>query len=87
MSLFHKKLSGARWERVRRDVLDRDGWRCTRCGLPGALEVHHVRELHHGGDPWAHSNLITLCRDCHIEGHRTPPIPGMAEWADYLKSL
>ena len=68
-------------------MLDRDGWRCTRCGLPGALEVHHVKELHHGGAPYDLANLSTLCRGCHIEGHRTPPIPGMAEWADYLRTL
>ena len=44
MSLFHRKLSGARWERTRRDVLDPGRLALyQRCGLPGALEVHHVQ--------------------------------------------
>ena len=38
----------ARWRKLRRTVLERDGWRCHRCGRPGALEVHHVN--HDPGD-------------------------------------
>ena len=30
---------------MRRVVLERDGWRCRECGLPGRLEVDHVLAL------------------------------------------
>ena len=54
------RLNKRRWEQVRRRVLHRDGWRCTKCGKAGKLEAHHVIPLHLGGDAWAMSNLTTL---------------------------
>ena len=33
------------------------------------MEVHHKVELQHGGTN-AQSNLLVLCRGCHIEAHR-----------------
>ena len=58
------------WKMLRRFVLDRDGWRCTKCGRAGAMEVHHVKPIEDGGldEP---GNLVTLCRGCHIAEHRT----------------
>ena len=55
-----------RWERLRRYVLDRDGWRCRECGKAGLLEVHHVQPIRDGGAAWDADNLRTLCRGCHI---------------------
>ena len=68
-SRFHRRLPSRRWDRVRRAVLDRDGWRCTKCGRY-ASEVHHVRPLHAGGAAWEPDNLASRCRSCHIEEHR-----------------
>ena len=50
---------------IRQKAFAEQGRRCGQCGKAGALEVHHVKELAHGGtnDP---SNLQVLCRDCHI---------------------
>ena len=74
MSRHHVKLNAARWQRVRRVVLDRDGWRCQstlpngeKCLRPGRLEVDHVVALHLGGAAWELANLQTLCRGCHID--------------------
>ena len=53
------------WKQLRRQALDRDGWRCRRCGRAGRLEVHHVKELASGGRNDL-SNLETLCRRCHM---------------------
>ena len=49
-------------------VLERDGWRCQRCGSSRGLQVHHMqpRSLL-GGD--VEENLITLCSVCHREIH------------------
>lgn len=63
---------------LRREVLRRDGYRCTECGWsheiwnpsdPRHLEIHHVR--HHadkGGN--VRENLATLCQVCHDKKHR-----------------
>ena len=56
------------YDEVRRRVLERDGWRCQRCGCRHSLEVHHqVFRSHSGTDEM--SNLITLCAACHRSEH------------------
>jgi 5-methylcytosine-specific restriction endonuclease McrA len=52
------------YARLRREILERDGWRCQNCGSSKNLDVHHIkRRSALGGD--AKTNLITLCRECH----------------------
>ena len=75
------KLHRGRWRRARREVLDRDGWRCKQCGRAGRLDVHHVRALEHGGDRYTPENLAALCRACHLKAHHKIPVepdPGYA---------
>jgi len=60
----------ARWKKARAAARQRDGNRCRHCGSTRKIEVHHVVSLAQGGDRFALSNLITLCRDCHHAGHR-----------------
>jgi 5-methylcytosine-specific restriction endonuclease McrA len=49
-------------------VIQRDGWRCQRCGSSKDLQVHHIqpRSLL-GGD--VEENLVTLCSACHRQVH------------------
>lgn len=57
------------WDDIRKKILQRDGYRCQRCGRTDTeLHVHHIVPLSKGGssDP---SNLITLCRECHESIH------------------
>jgi HNH endonuclease len=55
----------------------RDGERCQQCGSTDKLEVHHIKPLAEGGEKYELSNLITLCRDCHVEvGRSGHPIVG-----------
>lgn len=73
---------GRRWRRLRRLVLDRDGWRCRKCGRAGRLEVDHARPLFRGGGDEL-ANLQSLCRRCHfaksaIEAGAHPPDPAWA---------
>lgn len=59
------------WEsyaELRREVLERDGWRCQYCGTTQNLEVHHLVPRSQGGDDDA-QNLITLCARCHGDVH------------------
>ena len=69
MSRHHTKISRSRWQRIRRAVLDRDGWRCTKCGQPGRLHVHHIRPLERGGGN-EDQNLATLVP---VLSHSYPP--------------
>lgn len=78
---------GRRWDEFRREILDRDGWRCGECGRVGSLEVHHIRPLHSGGDQWDPDNCRTLCRDCHKAHHRRELTDGEKAWDTLLDKL
>ena len=72
MSRHHNSINSHRWSRVRRQIFQRDGHRCTSCGRPGRLECDHVTPLERepGQDPYNVNGLQTLCRRCHIEKTR-----------------
>ena len=89
MSRHHKgsgMAKGPAWERLRRQAFDRDGRRCQQCGRAGRLEAHHVVELGHGGTN-DQNNLLTLCRACHIDGHRRERPKGGDEWLAVVREL
>jgi 5-methylcytosine-specific restriction endonuclease McrA len=52
------------YAKLRKEILERDGWRCQNCGCSRNLDVHHIRRRSALGDD-AETNLITLCRECH----------------------
>ncbi len=62
------QLDDAAYERLRQQVLRRDGWRCQSCGTMSNLEVHHKELRSHLGDD-SEANLITLCTVCHASAH------------------
>ncbi|MDE0658047.1 MAG: HNH endonuclease [Gammaproteobacteria bacterium] len=79
---------GAQWRRVRRHVLERDGYACCRCGRRGVrLEVDHVVPLKDGGTDDL-SNLQTLCKPCHAAKTRAENtvhhVAGQDEWAAHV---
>jgi group II intron reverse transcriptase/maturase len=54
------------WAEKRAQVLERDGYRCIRCGSTDSLDVHHkVARQNRGTDNL--ENLETLCRSCHCD--------------------
>jgi 5-methylcytosine-specific restriction protein A len=66
------------WERTRRRVLKRDGYRCrvlldngARCPVHDrtgvGLQAHHLVALEEGGEPYDLTNLVTACIDHHVE--------------------
>jgi len=62
------KLDPKGYRKLRQQVLERDGWRCQRCGHIGELHVHHAeRRSQLGSD--IESNLLALCADCHQAIH------------------
>ena len=91
MAKAHLKLNSRMWAATRRRAFERDGYRCTRCGRPGALEADHVIPLEKGGAEYDLSNIATLCRRCHFakteaESGRVP-IPGAAAWAGMIREI
>jgi 5-methylcytosine-specific restriction endonuclease McrA len=57
------------YEKLRLEVLSRDGWRCQCCGALSNLEVHHKKYRSHSGED-SERNLITLCATCHTGVHQ-----------------
>ena len=87
-SRFHANLNQRRWGWARLKAFERDGWKCTRCGRRGRLEAHHEPPLHAGGDAYDLSGIVTLCRACHIERHRSDrETPGRREWRALANEL
>ncbi len=60
------RLDPISYERLRQQILRRDGWRCQACGAMSNLEVHHKQFRSQSGHD-SEENLITLCAGCH--GH------------------
>ncbi len=69
---------GPNWQAQRKQVLERDGYRCRTCGADGdefVLHVHHIRPFReYGYVPGQNENylianqtdnLVTLCASCH----------------------
>ena len=84
-----KGLSSSRWERLRLEILDRDGYRCKACGKAGKLEVDHVVPMWQGGEKWDPANLQTLCVGCHIaktRGEFSRPDPAREKWRRLIAS-
>ena len=63
-----RRLAPELYERLRQQVLRRDGWRCQMCSAMSNLQVHHQEFRSHSGDDAEH-NLITICADCHVMVH------------------
>ena len=55
----------AAWRRIRAAVLERDGFRCRRCGARRGLTAHFLK----GGMAGPHTanlaDYVTLCQRCH----------------------
>ena len=56
---------------LRKLVLERDGYQCTKCSSKGPLHCHHIYPV--ATDPLESAdmdNCITLCIDCHKKVHK-----------------
>ena len=62
------QLAVEMYDKLRQQILRRDGWRCQSCGAMSNLEVHHKEFRSHSGDD-LEQNLITLCAACHAAVH------------------
>lgn len=82
-----------RWQVLRHQILERDGWACRCCGSRKRLEVDHVQAVRiapeRSFDP---RNLQTLCARCHTKktriecGHKEKS-PERKAWATAVADL
>jgi RNA-directed DNA polymerase len=68
-------LTGLEWEGVTSkrmaltyEARQRDQYSCQRCGRQTSLEVHHRKGYRPQDKPHL-EDLITLCRQCHLDAH------------------
>ena len=64
-----QRLDPESYGQLRKQILQRDGWRCQVCGSRKDLQVHH-KQLRSQQGPDDDLNLITLCAGCHEALHR-----------------
>lgn len=71
---------GSNWKRIRKQVIERDGFKCVHCGIEQEehklkykcdFNVNHKVPFHQFGGKTEHanrlSNLETLCKSCHTK--------------------
>lgn len=65
-----KAATRERWNATRREVLQRDGFRCVACrsDVPASCDIHHLLPRSMGGSDEL-SNLVSLCDGCHAAHH------------------
>lgn len=85
-----------RWQVLRHEILERDGWACVDCGTRrGRLEIDHVKPVRSRPDlAFAADNLATRCSRCHsaktrIEVGWSPVFesPDRDDWANAVAEL
>ena len=57
------------WLKLRRQIIERDGFKCQRCRSTSRIVVHHIEPLRVGHDN-SPDNLVAVCRPCHGYIHR-----------------
>jgi 5-methylcytosine-specific restriction endonuclease McrA len=71
------KLGIRAYRRIMKRVLERDDWRCQRCGSLENLQIHHqIKRSQMGNDSL--ENLQTLCARCHMAKHNHLGFTGKA---------
>ena len=71
MKPYEDYLNSDHWQSLRSQVLDRDGYHCTRCENTNINSVLHVH--HKSYDRLGHESLddlIVLCETCHKQEHQ-----------------
>lgn len=84
---------GPRWKALRLQALERDEWKCVKCGRRRGLECDHVLPVRDRPDlSYTLSNLQILCGRCHAQktrlevGHKPLP-PKRQQWRELLRDM
>lgn len=72
------------WKSKRKEIIERDKYKCVICGSGEGLQVHHrqyhfIKALQKFKVPWDYAGhlLITLCTSCHGRGHSKFKVPSI----------
>lgn len=74
---YEDELQTNEWFEKRQEILKRDGYQCTKCGIEFVtMQVHHKFYYVPPIKAWQYEDddLITLCKECHEEWHRNNSI-------------
>lgn len=77
---YNEYIKSDEWKYKRKEVLERDGFKCRLCGAMGSgysLHVHHNSYDNLGNEPL--EDLITLCKECHERHHGRKIVEHLAE--------
>ena len=67
-------ISASRYQRLRAEVLEAAAGRCSACGRPAVLEVHHKRPIRVAPErAYDRTNLVAVCVPCHRRLDRRLP--------------
>lgn len=78
---YRKSFKDPRWQKRRLKILERDDWKCQKCGNSEEMLVVHHKWYGNERDtesnefrwryPWEYDDgdLVTLCDSCHQEEH------------------
>ncbi len=61
--------STKKWRKIRKAILDRDGWMCAYCGGPADTVDHVIPRAEGGGDE--SGNLVAACKPCNYSRPKT----------------
>ena len=64
---YHEYLESDEWYDIRRQVFERDNFKCQSCCSPTNLTAHHLTYIRIGCEEL--DDLETLCWDCHERYH------------------
>ena len=62
------RLGPEDYRQLKFKILERDGWKCQRCGRRDQLQIHHIVHRSQSGAD-CDDNLVTLCNKCHTDLH------------------
>ncbi len=91
---YSKRVTSTkRWQLLRMEILERDGFRCKKCGARGRLEVDHVKSVRNNPElAYSPDNLQALCSPCHtkktrVECGHPPPRADRQGWQAAVEAL
>lgn len=76
-----KMIKSARWGKIRKLIIQRDGGYCQRCFIKykvfteDNLQVHHIKpRIDYPELVYDNTNLVTLCKRCNLELGTNPSL-------------
>lgn len=84
---------GSQWPQIRSEIIERDDHECQMCGVVRGsdiehLDVHHIkpyRKFESNNQAHSQSNLVTLCRSCHVKAEHIIEADSLSEFRQEIR--